>query len=1434
MATENFKEAGEIFQNIIEIEDQAKREQYLENACQGDDKLRADVEALLKAHEEAGDYLEAPAVGANVTLDGLAQIEGPGTKIGRYELLELIGEGGMGLVYLAEQKEPERRKVVLKVIKPGMDSKQVIARFEAERQALAVLDHPNIAHVFDAGATAAGMPYFVMEYVKGMSITRYCDEHKLNIEQRLRLFEQVCEGVHHAHQKGIIHRDLKPSNILVSVHGDRAVPKIIDFGIAKAVTQPLTDKTFVTLQGQLLGTPEYMSPEQVDFATQDIDTRSDIYSLGVVLYELLAGVLPFEEESFVRAGLAEIQQTIREQEPASPSIRLTNLGEKAKTIAASRGTQVIPLARRLHRELEWIPLKAMRKDRCRRYRSATEMADDIRNYLTGLPLLAGPETTIYRLQKFVHKHAGSVATAALVASAIVLGFVVSTVMYLRAESMRVQAEQAREQEASARMEAEAARERAEQAEEVTQQKAEDLRRSLYANTVQVAGAKYSEGNISRVRELLNACPNDLRGWEWNRLSHVTDQSSVTLRGHNSIIRSLALSPDGRRIVSSGNDATTRIWDAETGAQLLKLQGPGGDSLCVTYSPDGTRIASGGRDGKVRVLDALTGKELVSLTGRADEAFSLSFDPDGKHIVSGGSDGIIKVWDVETGLEVNTIIGYEEYIRSVAFSPDGRKIISAAADRQVKVWDAATGAKVMTLEGAAQAFFSPDGRYIAGMGNDDVKLWDASTGEQVAILGSRSGQIRALTFTGDGRHVVFGGWTCAIRIWDMATKSEVRILRGHESPVDPIVSARDGKRLVSGSWDGTIKVWDLTWDRGRVTLRGHIDRGNVLAGVSSDGRRVAAHAFWGSTIWIYDVTTGVEVATLRKPGAKIHAAFLSMDGRCIVSGNSDGTIDVWDVETAANVRTMRRHERDVLAVALTPDTKRVISGGMDKTIKISDTESGAELTTLRGHAAGIRSLACSADGTHVVSGAMDGILKVWDITLGTEVATLRGHSKAVISVSFSPDGKRIVSASFDGVLKVWDATTFVELTTLRGHNGLVQSAAYSPDGKRIVSGGADHTVRVWDAGTGIELLTMGEYEEPIWSTVFTPDGKSLVVAGPGVTLLESAVPPGGYGPRRAAEAARKVVDDLHQKQGYYYKVIEQLGIDTTLDEPIRRLALEIANTRRTEDAEKLVDELYKKHGSYPEVIENLQVNRSLDESTRRVAIQIADSRKAGSMETLIRRIGKEVMKVIGSPRDDDPNANRAALERAEKAVRLDPNNVSMLIALGMAQQSAGQLEDATRTLSRAHDLEPNMPAILGPLSEIQYHIGRYEDAVKSLANEVEIDRREFGEQNPMTLYAMNQLAWMQATCPAAEVRNGAQAVKLATRACELTEWREPMHVDTLAAAYSETGDFDSAIKWQKKAINLLTKKEPAEWPGQFDDRLKLYQSGKPYRERLSHP
>ncbi|MFB0553676.1 MAG: tetratricopeptide repeat protein [Phycisphaerae bacterium] len=378
-----------------------------------------------------------PSVSAPGT--GSANLSAP-PKVEGYEILRILGEGGMGVVYLARQKVPVQRLVALKIVKPGMDSARVITRFEAERQALALLDHPNIAQVYDAGTTKDGHPYFSMEYVSGPPITEYCDKQRLSIEERLELFIQVCEGVQHAHQKGIIHRDIKPSNVLVYTEDNKPLPKIIDFGVAKALTAPLTEQTFFTEQGQLLGTPEYMSPEQAEMTRQDIDIRSDIYSLGVLLYVLLTGALPFDRKTLERAGFAEILRTIREQDPPRPSTRLSSLGVEAKHVAESRRTQVGALTRRLHKELEWIPLKAMRKERSHRYESAAQFARDIQSYLKGEPLIAGPESRIYRVRKFVRRNRALVTGTFIVFVVLIAGLMGIAVFAVKAEQRRTEAE----------------------------------------------------------------------------------------------------------------------------------------------------------------------------------------------------------------------------------------------------------------------------------------------------------------------------------------------------------------------------------------------------------------------------------------------------------------------------------------------------------------------------------------------------------------------------------------------------------------------------------------------------------------------------------------------------------------------------------------------------------------------------------------------------------------------------------------------------------------------------------------------------------------------------------------------------------------------------------------------------------------------------------
>jgi WD40 repeat protein/serine/threonine protein kinase len=1137
----------------------ADRPAYLANACGDDPALRTRVEQMLAVSAEAEAFVtDLPDDDAaepkprretdetrKVNLDNAPE-EILGQKIGRYKILERVGEGGCGVVYLAEQTEPIRRRVALKVIKLGMDTKQVVSRFEAERQVLAMMDHPNIGKVLDAGTTELGRPYFVMELVRGIKITDYCDQANLTTQERLDLFIKVCQAIQHAHQKGIIHRDIKPSNILVTLHDGVPVPKVIDFGIAKATEGRLTDATVYTQLHQFIGTPAYMSPEQAEMSGLDIDTRSDIYSLGVLLYELLTGTPPFDPKELMSQGVDAMRKTIREKEPLRPSTKLSRTLLAAGTRSrrptsglaiptqdeVSAGTRrqlrLKEQIARVRGDLDWIVMKCLEKDRQRRYETANGLAADLKRHLNHEPVVARPPSRWYEFQKTVLRHKFGFAAATALITVLLAGVLTST-------WQAVEATRARKAEVTQRMAAQDAQAQAvaqqKKAEAEWQRAEEQLTRAewlIYASKLMLAQTDFEAGNGGLAQHYLDECQPNLRGWE-HRYLQTRLSGKQTLAAHVGEVTSVAFSPDGRRIVTGSFDRTAKVWDAGTGRELLTLRGHERWVTSVAFSPDGKRIITGAGEwsgpdkmpGEAKVWDAATGQEVLALEGHTDCVWNVRFSPNGKRIVTGSEDQTARVWDAATGQEILTLKGHAGAVRSVAFSSDGRRIVTGGEDFMAKVWAAETGQEILTLKGHAggvrSVAFSPDGRRIVtASGDRTAKVWDAGPGREILMLNEHTEPVTSVAFSPDGRRIVTGSHDQTTKVWDSATGQEVFTLKGHAGYVRSVAFSPNGQRIITASNDQTAKVWDAAAGQEVPTLKGHTDFVSSIV-FSPDSKRMVTGSGDG-TAKVWDVEKGQEVLVLGSVTgwsvAGVWSVAFSPDGQRIVTGSQDQTAKVWDATTGRNLLVLP-HPGVVSSVGFSPDGQRIVTGvgEWDRPdrkpgeAKVWDARTGQELLSLK-HTNVVWSVAFSPDGQRILTGSGDGTARLWDAANGAEVLALTGHKAAVRSVAFSADGTRIATGSFDRTAKVWDARTGCELLTLEGHTGYLRGVAFSPDGQRILTGSDDRTAKLWEARTGQEVLTLREHTEMVWSVAFSPDGQRVAtgIAGVNATVkVWSAAP-----------------------------------------------------------------------------------------------------------------------------------------------------------------------------------------------------------------------------------------------------------------------------------------------------------------------------------------
>jgi WD40 repeat protein/serine/threonine protein kinase len=1062
---------------------------------------------------------------------------------GPYKAFRLLGRGGMGAVYLAEQQQPIRRLVALKVIKPGMDTRAVIARFESERQALALMEHPNIARVFDAGTGNDKRPYFAMEYVPGTPITEYCDRNQMTNRERLELFIAVCQAVQHAHQKGIIHRDIKPSNVLVSVQDGVPVPKVIDFGVAKAINQKLIEGSFFTEHGVLVGTPEYMSPEQAEPDGLNVDTTSDIYSLGILLYELLAGVLPFDPKVLRRAGYSEMLRIIREEETPRPTARLDSLGAEVTEIATRRNTTPEGLKKQLRGDLDWITLKAMEKDRSRRYPSTSEFVADIRRHLDSHPVLAGPPRRLYRAQKFMRRHRLVVTAGMLIAASLIAGAGVALFQAEVARSQRARADakaseaaqQARQAEEQRRLAVEQWRRAEEQTKlaERQRQRAEDQRqqaqRQSYLANLNAAELHISSNETAEAKQNLLACPRELRGWEWRHLFLRADSSLATLTPHLDPFRASVDFPVSSFAFSGDRvfwhtEYSLEAWDSVTYRTMERYSNFGN---IIAISPDATKLISKALTMNseahrvLRVFDRISGTLTAMLLGQS-EVVSAAFSPGRDRAIAVTRDSTLVEWDTNSGKVIATMKAQPNTFQAV-FSHDGKYLVStgsvSTASTGVDVWNVDTGERVWALEGptdgAVSVAFSPDDRQIVtGSRFGAIRIWDVASGRRLLVIGGKYGAILSVAYSPDASRVLAGTPDGAVRVWDAFSGQLTETLLGHDSGVIAIAFTPDGKRILTAQRAGwTVRVWDASFCSGVRTLTGHAMTINAVT--FSPNRKLLASASGDATIRLWRVDSGKIDRVLMGHGSGVTTVAFSPDNRLLASGSYDRTIRIWDVNRGEVVQTFLGHRDRINSVAFSPDGKRLVSGSSDSTIGIWDVALGKQVSTIN-VANPVNSVTFSPDGRHILTGLGDiGLLRptiepsirVWNAFSGEAILAISPRRiegiqtagfwpPAVLRVAYSPNGSQIIALlQFFGAVGFWDAVDGRLIKTVR--NVLPNSPvvgdrvalAVDPNGRRIFTS-SGQTIQIWDANSSDPILRLNGHEGAVECLELSRDGALL--------------------------------------------------------------------------------------------------------------------------------------------------------------------------------------------------------------------------------------------------------------------------------------------------------------------------------------------------------
>ncbi|MBT8487096.1 MAG: serine/threonine protein kinase [Phycisphaerae bacterium] len=1050
--------AKQVFLEALEVP-AADRAAFVRDRCAADSDLRRRVETLLGADANADELERVIEGGAE---HGARMLVGQCVR--GYRLLRVLASGGMGTVYEAEQDNP-RRRVAIKMLRSSLVSPALMRRFQVETEILARLDHPHIARIYEAGwhdTGAGGVPWFAMDLVEdARPLTAYADDEELDVPTRLRLFATVCDAVHFGHGRGFIHRDLKPGNILVDRSGS---PRIIDFGVARSTDSDLSIATLHTTSGELLGTIRYMSPEQCAGDASAVDLRSDVYALGVVLYELLTGALPYDVTA------------------------TTSVFDLPRMIRESDAPRLGAIDRALRGDIETIVARCLQKDPARRYATVADVANDIRRHLAGETIEARRDNTLYVAARTLRRHRVATATAAAFVLLMASAIIALSVLYARSE-----------------------------------ERAETLRRREYVNAIALAASALEDDDIPHMLELLARCPDDLRGWEWWYLCHAADDATIVFEtadlsaaDRDAYWLPFAARPDGSLAAIAGPDGVVHLWDCTTARVVRTLAGHEHPVVRLAFSRDGARLAT--REARARsgfrIWDVETG--LVQLRGEVGQVWgSHCLSPDGRHYIA-ADHMAVTIFDIDAGEVVHRIEG-DSIVTAVAMTNDGRLLAAGGYDRSVRLFDVTDGFRPLRVIPAGERWvqdvsFSPDGtRLLWGDAVGQTREVDVTSGAVVRVFDRQSDKIVRCTWSPDGRLILVsttgaidvraavggariarfhgGGWLGppvflddARRIAVAGSDRRLRLIDLDGAHAQSVIG-RDGGRIATspnGRWaatalfDHAVQLWDLEASALAARWPAHVEASKIQhLAFGPHGGSIATAANDG-TIRIWSVPDGTELLALEPLDTPVIRVAWTPDGEVVFGAARDASVAAWSARTGARLARFQPDAspptvtEDYYAgtgprtIAVSPDGHVLATSGHEGTIRLWAWPGLQPFRTIEGHATLVRWIEFSPDGTLLATASQDGTIALWDVGTGTRRQQLEDRGQRAIVATFSPDGRRLLTSSGTSVFRLWEVATGTQMLLLTGHTAAASEVAFSGDGRRIVSSGSDGDVRVWDA------------------------------------------------------------------------------------------------------------------------------------------------------------------------------------------------------------------------------------------------------------------------------------------------------------------------------------------------------------------------------------